>query len=87
MKRYKLYTQDVNRRFILRLFKLYFKGFTYSLGAGAWNGKTERTIIFDLVNDETYALEKLKIIALHIKAANKQEAVLITHEPITEVLI
>ena len=84
--RYRLYTEDLNRKTLARLFDRHFNSYSVQEQKGVWNGKAEKSLVFEIICDEREALI-LPYIAEDIKLHNKQEAVLITTEQITEVLI
>jgi len=86
MKRYRLYTQDVNRQALRRMFDRHFDSYSIQEQRGVWNGKAEDSLVFEIICSESEGTI-LPLIAKDIKLHNKQEAVLITSEPITEVLI
>jgi hypothetical protein len=55
-----------------------FDSFTATRGTGYWKGVAEESITFDVVTQNSYALEcKITALAERIRAANNQHAVMI----------
>jgi len=82
--RYRMYTQDTNRREIKRIFEPHFDSYTFFETQGVWNGKSEKSLCIEIIGDER-DLDILQAIGQDIKLHNNQEAVLITKENLTEV--
>lgn len=56
----------------------YFGGFTIYRTAGYWNAKAEKSVVIEIITDETAAEYKIRQIALKIRGFNKQDAVMVT---------
>ena len=65
-----------------------FKGFTFIYGSGRWEGRSENSLVIELIEEiNTETLDKLRELSQQIKELNKQEAVYLTSEPIQGVLL
>lgn len=85
---YRIYTEDVNREGIIKFVSTYFTGFTVLEATGVWEGKTERSIVIEIVShDMVGGFGVLRRIAEFIKEVNGQDAVLITRQPVESRLI
>lgn len=83
MKRYRLYTEDINEAQTKRLFTKYLESYTVYKVIGAWHGAPEHSIVLEVIGGESNNLiGKFRLVAQQIKKLNKQEAVLITSEDI-----
>jgi hypothetical protein len=71
---YRLYTQDRNKRGILRLTSQQFESFTLQPILGYYRGKSERSIVLEIVGAADREVKKL---ARRIGAMNGQTSVLV----------
>jgi hypothetical protein len=71
---YKILTEDVNRDGIFAILDSYVEGYTVTPSIGAWRGRRENSLAIDLVD---VPRGTVAAIAETIRAANKQESVLI----------
>ena len=71
---YRILTEDVNRESIYSILDARIDGYTVTSATGSWKGRRENSLAVDIVGiDRAIVFE----IAESIKAANKQESVLI----------
>ena len=84
MTKYSIYTERklFGRRALLRVLNAYLDGYTLFKTVGAWHGKLERAWKIETVLEDGRLID-VQCIATAIKAALKQESVLITVEPLT----
>ena len=78
MKTYRIYTENKRKRFLLRLFSESFPGFTVYEATGFWQGKQEKTLMFEIITQDKSAKSKLKLICQSICGFNKQSAILLS---------
>lgn len=71
---YRIYTEDRNRWKVKAILNRLFCGYTLIFATGAWKGHSEHSLIIEL---DGVPRAKVEQAAREIKAANKQEAVLI----------
>jgi hypothetical protein len=71
---YRLYTQDKNKRCIVRLTAQRFESFTLQPTLGYYRGKSERSIVLEIVGAADREVKKL---ARRIGAMNGQTSVLV----------
>ena len=81
---FRILTEDVNRESIYAILDSRVDGYTVSTGIGSWKGQRENSLAIDLVG---YTAKTAHVIAAEIKAANKQESVLILEIPATATFI
>lgn len=81
---YRIFTEDVNRPAIEQLTSELFDSFTLIPAQGHWSGNQENSLIIELDYQDR---AKAELLARNIKAANKQEAVLLQEIPVTSQLI
>jgi hypothetical protein len=74
---YRIYTEDVNSDGIEAILDGAFKGYTIFRGEGRWKGKKENSIVIEI---EGTTRKRVLAVAKKIKAANKQEAVLVRRD-------
>ena len=72
---YRIYTEDKSN--LANLTSNYFDGFTILKGIGYWQGEAEPCVIVEIIDSKDKWLTVIAL-ALDIKEANKQQAVLIT---------
>ena len=72
---YRIFTENKNLETIEKIVSKYYEGFTLVKGQGYWRLQKENSLIIEIVTDDTDKL--ISDLALEIKKANKQEAVLI----------
>jgi len=77
MKLYRICTENVNRDKVEAIVSSYVEGFTILDAIGYWNGNREASLIVEIAGEEKYLHYLIQTIALHIKQANKQEAVMV----------
>jgi hypothetical protein len=83
--RFLIYTEDINREQIADLTSKILGGATIHLGNhGLWQGTFEDSLIIECIGNNEGAVREL---ASKIKVVNKQQAVLITKEPVKSELI
>ena len=73
---YRILTENLNRKRIERIISKSFKGFSLIKSQGFWEGIKENSLIIEISGSKKIA-GKVKVSALEIKKANKQDAVLI----------
>lgn len=71
---FRILTEDVNRAYIYQILDSRVDGYTVSTGVGCWKGQRESSLAIDLIGAERSIVYDL---ADSIKAANKQESVLV----------
>lgn len=81
MIEYNIFTEKINFDVIVKLCNAYFTGYTVIDTIGYWKGKQEASIIIKII-DNLQAYNTVKKLALQIKKANNQEAVLLTYKQI-----
>ena len=81
---FRIFTEDVNRESIYAILDSRVDGYTVSTGIGSWKGQRENSLTIDLVG---YTAKTAHVIAKEIKAANRQESVLILEIPATATFI
>ena len=76
---YRLYTEDKNRKEIEKIVSKYFDGFTVFTAKGYWEGKSENSLVIEILIEQHFFGEHLIIyeICKEIKALNDQESVLV----------
>ena len=88
--RFRVYTEDKNRRDIVQAFSHRFEAFTVYTASGYWKGTPEASLIFEVITPRNGAGNVERVIQEYsetwLKRFNKQAAVLITRE-VTEVSI
>lgn len=83
---YRLHTEDMNRPLIEKLVAASFNGFTILSGTGYWKGSSEATLVIEIIGDQHDGLP-VRRLAEQIRQANDQDAVLVTAQAISTVLI
>jgi len=71
---YRIITENINKAKIIELITKYFDGFTLIEGQGYWRGKSEKTLIIEIMTTGCISVKRL---ASRIKSLNNQESVLI----------
>jgi len=61
-----------------RMVSEYFGGFTVYKTLGYWNANSEKSVVIEIITDETLAYYKIGMIVLKIKGYNSQNAVIVT---------
>lgn len=83
MKRYRIYTEDVDRWKMMDIVGEFFSGFTVFIGMGVWQGNTEKSVVFEIVApDAPEVRANITEICKRIKIMNEQECVMVTVEPV-----
>lgn len=72
---YRIFTEDVNRRGIIRILDAEFTGYTVMYGRGSWMGAPEASLIIEVVGARL--MRRIRTVAQKIKTLNKQKEVLI----------
>ena len=86
MKEFRIYTEDVDRQVIARLADAKFRGYTLLHGIGKWGGVAENSVIIEIIAPRIES-QKVYALAAEIKAANHQQAVLVTVKDTESALI
>lgn len=86
MTRYKIYTENKRLPMLRTVIKKYFNAVTETHGIGLWKGKSEKSVVFEIIGP-SHLEPKVLAVAGIFKCENKQTAVLVTRELIEEVLI
>jgi hypothetical protein len=86
MRRFCLYTEDVNREGLFALVSELFPGFTVKEATGFWEGVRERALVIEIICDEGLA-DNIADLADDICTLNNQEAVLVTSERVNVNLV
>jgi hypothetical protein len=73
----------VNHDETMSLASHYFESFSVWNGTGVWQGTQEHSIVFEVVGEQDTE-QRVRDFAFHVKKQNKQQAVLITTEPLLE---
>ena len=84
--RYRILTEDVNREGLLRILGQRFQSYAVLTADGGWLGKPERSICIEIDGTEAER-SAVQDMAREIKKLNRQDAVLVTEEPIRAYLI
>lgn len=84
MKKFRIYTEDVNSEKTKELVSICFDGFNVTRTKGYWKGKAENSAIIEIFTDNEPLIRAL---CEAIKKNNKQEAVGLTIEPVDFILI
>lgn len=71
---YRIVTENINKARIIELITKYFDGFTLIEGQGYWRGKSEKTLIIEIMTTGCISVKRLTSC---IKVLNSQESVLI----------
>jgi len=88
--RYRLYTEDLNRDKIMERVNADFHGYTVFDATGSWMGKTEKSIVIEIVSDSESMTDTMRAdLALTVRALagdiarmNWQQTVMVTREVI-----
>lgn len=78
----RIYTENVNKDYILTLADAYFPAYTVLEGQGVWQGVPERCLIIEIITireDLLAFAEEVNALAEEIKEHNNQDAVLVTY--------
>jgi hypothetical protein len=79
MTSYRIYTEDVDHAGIYQIMDRYFDSYTVIHANGVWEGQHEKTVILEIVEDETDAVVVgVKLAATQIRDLNNQQSVLVT---------
>ena len=81
MTLHRIYTEDKNREQIYAILDSVCEGYTVLAGTGAWKGQREASLCIELVDSDDTFGPIAELIAERIKAANKQESILIVSIP------
>lgn len=81
---YRIFTEDKNRKTIIKLTSRLFDGFTVFQTVGYWKGTPERSLTIEIVGAKR---QDVRDLARAIKQINKQEAVLVQAIESTSTLI
>lgn len=82
---YRIYTEDVNRAWIVAYVGAAFQSFTLIPASGVWQYIIEQSLIIEIIGTAEDAIA-VRGTAQGIKAHNKQDAVLITKSNIEGIL-
>ena len=74
MKLHRLFTEDINRKSVIKLATAAFDGFTLYNALGFWKGIPEASLVIESITDRT---RRFYTLARAIKIANHQQAVLV----------
>ena len=85
MERIRVYTE--NTPTIRDLVAQYLEGATVYSGSGLWKGQWEQSLIVEVIAFTESTQQAVNNLVQAIKTIGKQEAVLITREPITAALV
>ena len=72
---YRIFTEDLNQSEIEKIVTAFYPGFTIYKAEGFWRAQKENSLIIEIVTESDDA--KISDIARQIKAANRQQAVLV----------
>lgn len=81
---FRIYTEDTNRDVILGILDSRFPAYTLLGAEGAWKGQRERSLVIEIANADR---AQVTAAAQEIKTANKQQAVMVTYEPVEVALV
>lgn len=84
MKQYRIYT-EWRREWsgeAERLTSRYYKGFTVLRATGYWEGQRERSMVIEILVDEGSERKRIDALAREIKAALRQDAVLVVEQDV-----
>jgi len=88
MKGYRIMTEDVNRDMVVSLAAARFNCFSVFTGIGYWQGNGENNLTIEIIDlDGSIGTDSIESLAMAIKVANRQEAVLVTATEIEGKLI
>jgi hypothetical protein len=77
MKLYRIYTQNKNKKFVLKLVSESFPGFTVYEETGFWQGVKEKSLIIEIITSAADAKLKLNRICKAICGYNDQDTILL----------
>lgn len=83
---YRIYTEDINRAWVIAYVSAAFDSFTLIPSTGVWKGAAESSLVIEIVGNRSVS-PAVYGTAVGIKAHNNQDAILITQHPIEGVLI
>jgi hypothetical protein len=86
MIKYSIYTENKNIGQIKDTICQYYKGFTIIKTIGYWQGIAEKSLKIEILSEDKER-QNIKEIVRIIKSINNQEAVLLTVEDVTGVLL
>ena len=86
MNIYRIYTEKKDPEWIAGQVAMFFDAFTILEGTGYWKGTREDCLIIELIVSADRWVD-VELVAERIRKGNKQEAVLVTDQPITTELI
>ncbi|HDY89157.1 MAG TPA: hypothetical protein ENH82_13710 [bacterium] len=78
MKQYRLYTENKNRKWLIREVSKHFKNFTTYKTVGFWEGEQEKSIVIEILSDHLIPAVKLSLLCKAICGYNRQQCVMIT---------
>jgi hypothetical protein len=81
MTLHRIYTEDKNRAGIYAVLDSWFQGYTVSEATGAWKRIQEKSLVIELVDSDDTLRPMVDAVSDAIKAANKQESILIVSIP------
>ena len=84
MKLYRIHTEDKNRERIAQIVGAAFDAWTLLNAEGVWKGQSEHSLVIEVYTESEWMV---KAVALQIKEANNQEAVLVSEQEVKETLI
>ncbi len=84
---YRIYTENKDdERGVMAIVDKYFKASTTIYGLGRWNGERENSMMIEII-DSIAMKDTVLDVALQIKVYLHQDAVLVTYEPTTAILV
>ena len=73
---FRIYTEDKNQEKIEEILSKHFQGFTIYKAEGYWRLQKENSLIIEILG-ESEAIKRINQVAMEIKKANDQQAVLV----------
>lgn len=85
---YLIYTEALNELGTVKIVAQEFSAFTIYKGEGYWHDVSEHSLVIEIIDSPAAAIrEKVDKVAIAIKAYLKQEAVMVTEDPVITRLI
>ena len=78
MKQYRLYTEDKNRKWLIREVSKHFMSFTVYNVIGFWKGKQEKSLVIEILSDHLIPAVKFSLLCKAICGYNRQACVVVT---------
>jgi hypothetical protein len=86
MEMFRICTEDKNREGIEKIVSSKFEAYTLLAGRGVWRNTAEQSLVIEILTNSEQA-GTINQLALEIKQANQQEAVLVQRYPVDSILI